>query len=117
MVNNCLLPLKCRRCGPKSGSKHAYAPQESYAQSRCVDVGAAGAEYSGSYNVLNNDDITTEKNPLVVRKLTPNNNVLLCTSAVKVINPCSGKSALAYTQRESSFQATLISERLKNEKY
>ena len=116
MVKNCPLPSKCRRCGPKSGSKHAGALHESYAQSRCVDVEAAGAESSGSSNVLDNDNITTERNQPVVRKLTPNNNnVLLRTRAVRVINPCSGKSVFAYAQHDTASQATLISERLKNE--
>ena len=116
VVKNCPLPSKCRRCGPKSGSKHAGALHESYAQSRCVDVGAAGVENSGSSNVLDNDNINTERNQPVVRKLTPNNNnVLLRTSAVRVINPCSGKSVLAYAQHDTASQATLISERLKNE--
>ena len=44
VVKNCPLASKCRRCGAKSGSKHAGALHESCAQSRCVDVGAAGAE-------------------------------------------------------------------------
>ena len=113
VVKNCNLPSKCRRCGPKSGSNHAGALHESYAQSRCVDV---GAENNVSFNVLDNDNITIERNPPVVRKLTPNyNNVLLRTSAVRVINPCSGKSVLAYAQHDTASQATLISERLKNE--
>ena len=60
--------------------------------------------------------ILTQRNQPVVRKLTPkNNNVLLRTSAVRVINPSSGKSVLAYAQHDSASQATLISERLKNE--
>ena len=61
-VKNCPFPSKCRRCGPKFGSKHACARYESYAQSRCVDVGAAGAENSRLSNVLDSDNITTEKN-------------------------------------------------------
>ena len=65
---------------------------------------------------MDNDNINTEKNQPVVRKLTPNNNnVLLRTSVVRVINPCSGKSVLAYAQHDTASQATLISERLKNE--
>ena len=53
----------------------------------------------------------------IVRKLTPNNNntVLLRTSAVRVINPSIRRSTLVYAQHDTAAQATLISERLKNE--
>ena len=44
-----------------------------------------------------------------------NNLVLLCTSAVKIINPSSGRFALVYAQHDTVFQVTLISERLSNE--
>ena len=41
--------------------------------------------------------------------------MLLRTSAVRVLNPYTGKFALAYTRHVTASQATLISERLKNE--
>ena len=53
----------------------------------------------------------------MVRKLAPNNNntVLLRTSSVKVINPTTGGPTVVYTRHDTASQATLISERLKNE--
>ena len=51
-----------------------------------------------------------------VRKLSPAlNGVLLRTSAVNVINPLNGKSALAYAQHDTGSQVTLVSDRIKNE--
>jgi len=44
-----------------------------------------------------------------------NKNVLLHTSAVRVLNPCTGKSTLVYVHNDTTSQATLITERLKNE--
>ena len=41
--------------------------------------------------------------------------VLLRTSAVRGINPITGKSTLAYAQHDTASQATLISDRFKNE--
>ena len=52
----------------------------------------------------------------MVRKLKPNHNVvLLRTSAVRVINPDTGKLTLAYAQHSTASQATIISESLKTE--
>ena len=44
-----------------------------------------------------------------------NNTALLCTSAVRVINSSTGRSTLVYAQHDTALQATLISERLKNQ--
>ena len=52
----------------------------------------------------------------ISRKLSPGvNDVLLRTSAVRVINPITGMSSLVYAQHDTGSQVTLISERLKNE--
>ena len=40
---------------------------------------------------------------------------MLRTSAVKVVNPHTGESTLAYAQHDTASQATLISKNLKNE--
>ena len=52
-----------------------------------------------------------------MRKVNFDNNrlVLLGTSAVKVVNPRTGESTLAYAQHNTAFQAMLISENLKKE--
>ena len=52
----------------------------------------------------------------ISRILSPGvNDVLLRTSAVRVINPITGMSSLVYAQHDTGSQMTLISERLKNE--
>ena len=50
------------------------------------------------------------------RKLKSDDNgvVLLRTSAVRVINPNTGKSTLAYVQHDTASQVTLISDALKD---
>ena len=58
----------------------------------------------------------TDTKQTVVRKLAFNNNVvMLSTSAVKVVNPMTGKSTLAYAQHDTASQATLISKSLWDE--
>ena len=54
---------------------------------------------------------------MTVRKIIHENNrvVLLHTSAVKVVNPKIGESALAYAQHHAASLATLVSENLKDE--
>ena len=58
-----------------------------------------------------------DRKDVTVRKIKRGNNrvVLLCTSAVKVINRKTSKSALAYAQHDTVSQATLISKNLKDE--
>ena len=119
VVRNCMFPSKCRRCGPKPTNKHAGVLHEFYFQSRSVNDGAAEIEKSRgpvserrASEPPNNDDQV-----LVSRKTIPvkNNNVLLRTSAVRVVNPHTGKSTLVYAQHDTASQATLVSERLINE--
>ena len=58
----------------------------------------------------------TDTEQTVVRKLAFNNDlVMLCTNVVRVINPVTGKSTLAYAQRDTASQAILISKSLRAE--
>ena len=41
--------------------------------------------------------------------------MMLCTSAVRIINPVTGKSTLTYAQHDTSSQASLISKSLRDE--
>ena len=51
-----------------------------------------------------------------MRKLAFDNDlVMLRTSAVRVINPVTGKSTLAYVQHDTASQATMISKSLRDE--
>jgi len=59
-----------------------------------------------------------EVHDLTTRKVTSDSNrvILLCTTAVKVVNPITGKLTLAYAQLDTASQAsTLISNNLKAE--
>ena len=115
MVRNCMVPLKCRRCGPACSSKQAGALHELYVRS-CVGSGNGSSSLSKVIDTKIRESSSEDEQP-IVRKLTPNkiNTALLCTSAVKVINPSTGRSTHVYTQHDTASQTTLISERLKNE--
>ena len=58
-----------------------------------------------------------DKQSLNVHKISAHENsiILLRTSAVKIANPLTGKSTLAYAQHDTASQATLISDDLKSE--
>ena len=115
MVRNCMAPSKCRRCGPACSSKHAGALHELYVRS-CVGSGNGSSSLSKVIKTETREPSSKDEQS-IVRKLTPNNynTVLLCTSAVRVINPSTRRSTLVYAQHDTAAQATLISERLKNE--
>ena len=111
-VRNCELHSKCHKCGPKYKNKHSGVLHEFYSRSTSINLGAAK---SVSTKKSNKGETSTEN--VVVWKMVPNNNnlVLLRTSAVKVINPSSGRCALVYAQHDTASQVTLISEELSNE--
>ena len=108
-------PSRCRRCGPACSSKHAGALHDLYVWSRI----GSGNGSSGLSKVIDTEtrESSSEDEQPIVRKLTPNNSntVLLRTSAVRVINPSTGRSTLVYAQHDTASHAKLISERLKNE--
>ena len=112
VARNCSFPSNCRKCGPKAGNKHATVLHESYGKTISVDVGAAEAEPENE----NRSQGDAEGDRVTVRKLiSATNNVLLRTSAVRVINPRTGKSTLVYAQHDTASQVTFISRRLKDE--
>ena len=89
---------------------------ESYGKTIFVEVGAAEAENENRSQGDAEGDGQSERDRVTVRKLIPaTNNVLLRTSAVRVINPRTGKSTLVYAQHDTASQVTLISKRLKDE--
>ena len=102
VVRNCMASLKCRRCGPACSSKHDGALHELYVRSR---VGSGNGS-SGLSKVIDTEtrESSSEDEQPIVRKLTPNNNntVLLCISAVRVINPSTGRSTLVYEQHDTA---------------
>ena len=117
-VRQCSFPSKCRLCGPQCRNKHAAALHEYYTFGG--SSGAAAGNEPGAPTPAPRNRVKSNGNDrknVTVRKIRHENNrvVLLRTSAVKVVNPKTGKSALAYAQHDTASQATLISENLKDE--
>ena len=125
IVRDCKLLSKCRQCGPTCSTKHTAALHDWYILSSGVSVGGAASGGQSATNVvpsgsveMNEENINSSN--VQVRRISDQSPassgvVLLRTSAVKVINPVTGKSTLAYAQHDTASQATLISESLKNE--
>ena len=93
---------------------------ESYGKTVSIDVGAAEADLENRNcsqgNAEGNGQLECDR--VTVRKLfAAANNVLLRTSAVRVINPRTGKSTLVYARHNTASQVTLISKRLRDELY
>ena len=110
-VRECPYPSKCRKCGPSSQNIHTGALHES-----CQAVGHGAAKGEVVKPPSNaNDDINVEGRDLNALKINSVENgvVLMRTSAVKIVNPTTGKSSLVYAQHDTASQATLISETLK----
>ena len=96
-----MVPSRCRRCGPASNSKHSGALYELYARLHVSD----GNRSSGPSNVLDTEtrEFSSENKQPRIRKLTPNNNtVLLRTSAVRVVDPSTGRSTFVYAQYDTA---------------
>ena len=82
-----------------------------------VNLGAADEENAPIPAPKNKAGSSRPSRNFTVRKLNTNNNraILLRTSAMKVVNPESGISTLAYALHDTGLQVTLISENLKRE--
>ena len=112
-ARDCAFPSKCRNCAPNFEHKHASVLLDLYKQSNSVNFGAAEVNHSSVLPEADSEPIDeiSYGEQAVARKLKPNHDVvLLRTSAVRVINPDTGKSTLAYAQHDTASQATLISE-------
>ena len=112
IVRNCLRSTKCRTCGPRSQNEHATALHECFI-SRNTGAADTGSDQPGSKN----ETIQNERNERVGLKANSSEEcvILLRTSAVKIVNPTSGKSSLVYVQHDTGSQVTLISDNLKTE--
>ena len=111
-VRECPRPSKCCECGPNCRTKHATALHECYNK---VNLGAVDASNAPIPAPRNRAGSSCRN--FSVRKLNTSNNhaILLMTIAVKVLNPETGMSTLAYAQHNTGSQVTLISENLKQE--
>ena len=112
-VRDCARPSKCRECGPKNQNKHATALHECFADGNVggADGHAAPIPAPRSRTGRNgNRDYTVRKMNCLDKR-----TVLLRTSAVRVVNPDTGLSTLAYAQHDTGSQVTLISDNLMKE--
>ena len=92
------------------------ALHEIYVNSDSVNLGAASAGHCPTLVTPGAGKKQTDTKQTVVRNLAFNNNlVMLRTSAVRVVNPVTGKSTLAYAQHDTASQATMISKSLRDE--
>ena len=109
-VRNCGFPCKCRKCNPNHRTKHATALHNCL---RLAPAEGSGAEEVTPPFVAQQGD-AEQAESTVVRKVDSVDSrvVLLRTCAVRVLNPDTGKSTLAYAQLDTASQATLISESL-----
>ena len=109
-VRNCGFPCKCRKCNPNHRTKHATALHNCL---RLAPAEGSGAEEVTPPFVAQQGD-AEQAESTVVRKVDSVDRrvVLLRTCAVRVLNPDTGKSTLAYAQLDTASQATLISESL-----
>ena len=99
----CSSSSKCRLCGPHFVPKHSTALHDLYVKSDSVNLGAASAGHCQTSVTADAGKKQTDAEQTVVRKLTFNNDlVMLRTSAVRVINPVTGKSTLAYAQHDTA---------------
>ena len=107
---------KSHLCGQHFGPKHSTALHELYVNSDSVHLETASAGPCETLVTSGTGKKQTDSKQTVVRKLAFNNDlVMLRTSAVRVINPVTGKSILAYTQHDTASQTTLISKSLMDE--
>ena len=124
-ARECKQPSKCRQCGPSCSRKHTTAlhdwielPASAGAGGACGGgQGSASGAPSPSRDGKHTDDDAQKVKVLKISDQgdTSKSVVLLRTSAVRVINPATGRSTLAYAQHDTASQATLISEGLRNE--
>ena len=96
-VRNCVFPSKCRVCGPQCRNKHAGAFHECFngmnlgAADRVDPVSRPLPAPRTNYRQNGSQDFTCRK-----LNFADNGVVLLRTSAVRVINPHTGESTLAW---------------------
>ena len=111
-VRDCPHPSKCRKCSPNCQNKHSGALHDYYVEGSKTGESVNTGPYSTPVENDKND-----KQSLNVHKIRAHENsiILLRTSAVKIANPLTGKSTLAYAQHDTASQATLISDDLKSE--
>ena len=83
-----LMHLKCRKCGLNFQNKHDAAHHECY-----NEVKIAFAASKNAKTPTRGKNSTLNERSLTVHRINWNKNgiTLMCTSAVKVVNPVSGK--------------------------
>ena len=124
-VSDCRLQCKCKHCDKHNPQRHTTSLHELYLQSSTVGVNVGAADgtilVGDSHNCsipslpkeLANHNAT---NHASIKKIqAPVTGVFTRISAVRVINPATGVSTLAYAQHDSGSEVTLVSASLADE--
>ena len=111
-VRDCPHPSKCRKCLLNCQNKHSGMLHDYYVEGSKTEESIKTGSNSTPVEHENND-----KKSLNMHKISAHENsiILLCTSAVKIANPVTGKSTLAYAQHDTASRTTLFSNHLKSE--
>ena len=124
-ISDCHLQCKCKHCDKHNPQRHTTSLHELYLQSSTVGVNVGAADgttvVGNSHNCsipslpkeLTNHNAT---NHASIKKIqAPVTGVFTRISAVRVINPTTGVSTLAYAQHDSGSEVTLVSASLADE--
>ena len=99
-VRDCPHHSKCRKCIPNCQNEHSGSLHDCY-----VEGSKAGESVKTGSNSTIVENENNDKQSLNVHKISAHENsiILLRTSAVKIANPLTGKSTLAYAQHDTAF--------------
>ena len=113
LISNLNTPPVCF-VGSKPNSKHFLIDCEIF---KDISPNTAAADKGSDEPGSKNETIQNERNEGIVLKTNSSDKCvnLLRTSAVKNVNPTSGKSSLVYAQHDTGSQVTLIFNKLKTE--
>ena len=117
-MKECPFPSKCRECGSEAKFKHLFGIHELYKQRKEEALGSATKKADSVDGVKDHRPATSDgQGKATVRhvKVADERVVLLRISAVRLINSKNGKETLAYAQHDIGSQATLISQKVKDE--
>ena len=96
----CTFSSKCRLCEPHFDPKHSTALHKIFRLRKPLRCQVGACQISVTTGA---EKKQTDVEQTVVRKLAFNHDfVMLCTSAVRVINPVKSKSTLSYAQHDTT---------------
>ena len=124
-ISDCHLQCKCKHCDKHNPQRHTTSLHELYLQSSTVGVNVGAADGTTVVGNSHNCSIPSLPKELANHNATnhasikkiqaPATGVFTRISAVRVINPGTGVSTLAYAQHDSGSEVTLVSASLADE--